>query len=245
MEAETYTRQQTLQLRTPNAVSVVGVGGIGFWAAVDLAMSGVPQLFLFDPDVLEESNRNRLPVCQSSVGMPKVDVCKDFIQTLRPDCIVVGIQEKFEGVFMDIQLKVSNFILDCTDSPTSQIAIYKETQKVGLAKYVRAGYDGTGMTVTGHVSGWIKPQAERENYTIAPSWVVPAQIVAALAVAKIMKWPDQEVACDVSEIGIAVLQKTEKLTARCNQSGRESEFRTHNGDRFGRTRTGGLANRRG
>lgn len=243
MEAETYSRQQTLQLNIPSSVAVVGVGGIGFWAAMDLAMSGVEQLFLFDPDVLEESNRNRLPVCQSSLGLPKVEVCKDQIISIRPDCLVTAIQEKFEGIFMDIMMGTCSFILDCTDSPASQIAIYKASQGK-TAKYVRAGYDGTSMTVTGHVSGWIKVGAEREAYAIAPSWVVPAQIVAALAVGKILKWQEQEVACDVSDIGITVLQKMDKLTPRCSQGGREMDYRASNGSRSGRIRTGNLANSR-
>lgn len=234
-----YDRQRTLNLNTPTAVTVAGLGGIGAWAAIDLAMSGVPQLYLFDPDVMEESNRNRLPFCQGSLNRPKAEVVRDFIMAIRPDCLCTAVQDKLAGIFLEIQLQVSNYILDCTDSPRSQFQIYNACKTKGV-RYVRAGYNGTGMTVTGHISGWVKSAnhdgEEQANYAVAPSWVVPAQIVAALAVGKIMKWTDQEVACDVGDIGIEVLLRQGRITPRCHQAGTTEEIREAR--TTGRIRTG-------
>ena len=94
-----YARQAPMNLNIPPSVTIVGCGGIGSWVAILAAMSGVGTLYLFDPDVVEESNRNRLPFCQGSIGQPKVEVVKDFILSIRPDCIIASIAEKLEGIY--------------------------------------------------------------------------------------------------------------------------------------------------
>jgi molybdopterin/thiamine biosynthesis adenylyltransferase len=209
-----YSRQEQLSLYTPRSLTIVGIGGIGSWAAIYAAMSGIPTLYLFDPDLLEDSNRNRLPFCQGSIGRPKVEVVSEYIRTIRPECIVAGIKEKLDGVFLDLQLSVSEAIMECTDSPKSQIKVYNACKEKGVT-FIRAGYDGTRVTVTGAVSGWIKDTEEREAYTTNPSWVVPASIVAALAIGKLMKYGNQEVSLDISEIGIPILEKKSRVTTRC------------------------------
>jgi len=213
-----YDRQQQLNLNIPGSVTVVGCGGIGSWVAIDAAMSGVRNLYLFDNDVMEEHNRNRLPFCQGAINKQKVEVVRDFIMAIRPDAIVVAIPEKLEGILLQIQLSVSNYIIDCTDSPKSQFIIYNACKKHGVP-YIRAGYDGTHITVASNVSGWIKTDVETETYAVNPSWIVPAQIVAALAVGKMLKYPTQEIGLDISEIGIPVLQRRRRLTASCIQDG--------------------------
>lgn len=117
---------------------------------------------------------------------------------------------------LQIQLSVSEVILDCTDSPKTQFTVYNACKKAN-GRYIRAGYDGTHITVTSNVSGWIKTDVVEEAYAVNPSWVVPSQIVAALAVGKIMKYPDQEVSLDIAEIGIPQLQRVRRLTPRCAQ----------------------------
>jgi len=209
-----YTRQQTMNLEIPDNVTVAGVGGVGTWVAIYSAMSGVPNLFLFDPDLLEESNLNRLPFCAGGLNRPKVEVVADFIKAIRPEATIAPIQEKLSGLLLDIQLQLSSYIVDCTDSPKSQIEMYNSCQKSGRG-YIRAGYDGTHITVTSTVSGWIRKDVEEEHYQINPSWVVPSSIVAAMAVAKLVKYPTQEVSLDISEIGIPALRRTRTRTDRC------------------------------
>lgn len=218
MTEQLYTRQQELQLSIPSIITIAGAGGIGFWVAVDSAVAGIPNIYIFDDDVLEESNRNRLPVCQGSLNKPKVEVVRDYILALRPDCVVVAVQERLQGILLEVQLGVSEYIIECTDSSRSQIEIYNACKRAGV-NFIRAGYDGTHITVTSVVSGWVRGDEEDNDYTIRPSWVVTAQVVAALTVAKMMKYPNQEVSLDISEIGIPVLQRKSRLTARCNQMG--------------------------
>jgi len=215
---DTYIRQQEIGLTIPSSVTIAGCGGIGANVAILSAMSGVPNLYLFDPDVVEESNRNRLPFCQGSLNRPKVDVVAEYIRAIRPDAIVVAIPEKLEGVFLDIQLTVSSFIIECTDSPRAQYTTYKACKKAGVP-FIRAGYDGTRITVTSDVTGWMRTDVEEENYMVNPSWVVPAMAAAVLVVGKMEKFFNQEVSLDISEIGIPVLQRQRRITARCRQVG--------------------------
>lgn len=213
-----YNRQQEIGLTIPNSVTIAGCGGIGGNVAILAAMSGVPNLYLFDPDIVEESNRNRLPFCQSSLNRPKVEVVAEYIRAIRPDAIVVAIPEKLEGILLDIQLSVSEVIIECTDSPRAQFGIYKACKEHTI-RFIRAGYDGTRITVTSNVTGWMRTDVEEETYTINPSWVVPAVVVAALAVGKMLKFFNQEVALDISDIGNPVLQRNRRITARCRQTG--------------------------
>lgn len=210
-----YARQAQLGLAIPTHVAVIGLGGIGSWVAIQLAMSGVPNLTLFDPDNVEESNRNRLPFCQGSIGRPKVEVVSEFIRAIRPDCTIVGIPEKLEGVLVDVILTSHKLVIECTDSPKSQLRLFKRATELGI-RFIRAGYDGTRITITSNVSGWIK-DSEEETYTVNPSWVVPAITVAAMAVAKALKYPQQEVNLDISEIGVPILRRQKRLTKRCTE----------------------------
>lgn len=216
MPTDLYDRQTQIGLNVPSEVTVVGVGGIGSWVAIFAAMSGVQNLYLFDPDSLEESNRNRLPFCQSSINRPKVDIVAEYIRSIRPEAVVVAVQDRLDGVLLQIQLSVSHHFIDCTDSPKAQFAIYHACKRAGRI-YIRAGYDGTRIMVASNVSGWIKTDVEEEQYQVNPSWVVPASIVAALAIGKLMKYTEQEVSLDISEIGIPAIQRQRRLTARCTQ----------------------------
>ena len=210
-----YIRQNTLHLNIPNDVTVVGLGGIGAWVAIGMAMSGVSNLFLFDPDNMEESNRNRLPFCQGSINVPKVEVVANFCRAIRPDANIVAIAEKLEDLYLRIQLSTSSLFMDCTDSPKAQYNIFQACKKIGK-RYIRIGYDGTHGTISSNVSGWIKTDVEEEAYTVNPSWVVPSAVFAMLGVGKALKYPDQEVSIDLSEIGIPVLRKkSSRLTNRC------------------------------
>ena len=84
LQGTIYDRQNLIRdLKIPEAVSVVGLGGTGFWTAVFLAMSGIEELILIDYDTLEVSNLNRLPLKDKCVGMKKANAARDFISEIR------------------------------------------------------------------------------------------------------------------------------------------------------------------
>jgi tRNA threonylcarbamoyladenosine dehydratase len=78
-------------------VAVVGIGGVGSWAAEALARSGVGELTLIDLDHVAESNINRqIQALDSTIGQAKVEAMRDRIARINPGCIVHGIEEFVE-----------------------------------------------------------------------------------------------------------------------------------------------------
>jgi tRNA A37 threonylcarbamoyladenosine dehydratase len=70
-------------------VAVVGVGGVGSWAAEALARSGVCELTLIDMDHVSESNINRqLHALSETIGQSKIEAMAQRIQQINPDCKV-------------------------------------------------------------------------------------------------------------------------------------------------------------
>lgn len=75
-------------------VAVVGIGGVGSWAAEALARSGVAQLTLIDLDHVAESNINRqIHALSTTVGQAKVQAMAARIALIHPQCQVHGVEE--------------------------------------------------------------------------------------------------------------------------------------------------------
>lgn len=75
-------------------VAVVGIGGVGSWAAEALARSGVGTLTLVDLDHVAESNINRqVHALDSTVGQAKVLAMRERIAQIHPGCVVHAVEE--------------------------------------------------------------------------------------------------------------------------------------------------------
>jgi molybdopterin/thiamine biosynthesis adenylyltransferase len=186
-----YQRQEELKLNQSQTVTVVGCGGIGYWVAKILAMSGIGKIILYDPDTIEEHNLNRLDIPYRYIGKNKADVTKVAIQGIREDCICYS----FPFPFGDLAEK-TDWVIDCTDKAKAQSENQEIADKIG-AKYFKAGYDGENFGIHNRVAEFGE---DGEGYTIVPSWAVPAMLVAALAVAKVMKYEKKEVISNVEKL---------------------------------------------
>ena len=75
-------------------VAVVGLGGVGSWAAEALARSGVGQLTLIDLDHVAESNINRqIQALETTVGMAKVQAMRERVALIHPGCVVRCVED--------------------------------------------------------------------------------------------------------------------------------------------------------
>ena len=75
-------------------VAVIGIGGVGSWAAEALARSGVARLTLIDMDHVSESNINRqIHASDATLGMAKVQAMGERIHSFHPTCDVRGIDD--------------------------------------------------------------------------------------------------------------------------------------------------------
>jgi tRNA threonylcarbamoyladenosine dehydratase len=75
-------------------IAIVGLGGVGSWAAEALARSGVGALTLIDLDHVAESNINRqVQALGTTLGQSKVQALRERIADIHPSCEVIGIEE--------------------------------------------------------------------------------------------------------------------------------------------------------
>jgi len=101
-------------------VVVVGVGGVGSWAAEGLARSGVRRLSLVDLDHVAESNINRqVHALEPALGMAKVLAMRERIAQMHPDCQVDAIEEFVSS--QNWPALVQRLELDATDRPVAVI----------------------------------------------------------------------------------------------------------------------------
>ena len=177
-----YDRQASLGIKPPNEVSIIGCGGVGAWAGIDLALAGVSKITLFDNDKLEIHNLNRVPFRPEDVGKLKTEVLQKFIKKVRPDTTVY-----VRGLLTDISKSLlRGSVIDCTDALATQQMIFAMCQEKNLL-YYRIGYDGKHINV---IDGQHKDAPKlakvwedgsgQSGYTSVPSWVVPPMVAAAL-----------------------------------------------------------------
>lgn len=184
-----YKRQSTLELDTDQSATIVGLGGIGFWVAKFLAMAGIEKLFIFDFDVIEEHNLNRLDLPARFIGKNKADAVKIVVETLRPECSVYAMPFKFN----DNHRPQTDWLIDCTD----KFAAQQENQSIANSqgmRYVKAGYDGEQFSIHNSVAEWGEAD---DGYQIIPSYVVPAVMIASMTVAKVLKYKESEMVSNI------------------------------------------------
>lgn len=112
-------------------VAILGIGGVGSFAAEACARSGIGRIVLIDKDNVDITNINRQLVAYlSTVGRPKTEVMKERIQDINPECEVIDLQmfyteETYEQVF---ELGIDYFI-DASDTVIYKIHLMKECLK--------------------------------------------------------------------------------------------------------------------
>jgi len=168
MQSDIYLRQKTLDLKIPESVAILGVGGIGSWVALDLALVGAKRLILVDPDLIEPHNLNRTPFRQQDIGKPKVQALAELIWERRPDAEVIPVQGRAED-FVEL-IKSVEVVIDCRD-------IFKP---LGVPVTAKLGYDGFKVTIHLNPRGDTVWGDEPVRYTTVPSFLVPPQLLASL-----------------------------------------------------------------
>lgn len=160
---------------------VIGLGGIGSWVALNLAMTGLGTLILYDNDKVEPSNLNRTLFKLSHINKPKVIAVKELISERRKDTIVITNQELFTVEHLK-KLEGIDYIFDCSDTTRLKDSIAQLKQK---PRYLKLGYDGFECTlcIDDFTSGqW----GSDSSYQITPSFFAPPQILSALGIIELL-----------------------------------------------------------
>ena len=114
-------------------VAVFGIGGVGGYTVEALARCGVGSLDLIDSDTVSVSNINRqILATHSTVGRLKVDVARDRVLDINPDCVVrtypcfylPDTADQFDFTQYD-------YIVDCIDTVTGKLQLVERAVAAG------------------------------------------------------------------------------------------------------------------
>lgn len=125
-------------------VLVIGLGGVGSFAAEFLARAGIGHMIIADGDTVDITNINRqLPALHSTIGQHKVELVGDRLLDINPELQLVKINEFLEPERMEELIKSEQFdyVLDCIDSLTPKLALIKTCRrhKIKLVSSMGAG----------------------------------------------------------------------------------------------------------
>jgi len=115
-------------------VLVVGLGGVGAYAAESLCRAGVGELTIVDGDVLNVSNKNRqLPALESTIGKPKAEVLGNRLLDINPELKVNVIQEYLRIPRMSEILETKfDYVVDAIDTLSPKTYLIYHSIQNGL-----------------------------------------------------------------------------------------------------------------
>lgn len=119
-------------------VLVVGVGGVGAYAAEMLCRAGVGELTLVDADTVQPSNINRqLPATHSTIGRPKVEVLAERFRDINPELRIhtlpIYLKDDETGDLLDgAGSSRYSFIVDAIDTIAPKCALIMEAMHRGI-----------------------------------------------------------------------------------------------------------------
>ncbi|WP_159800264.1 ThiF family adenylyltransferase [Flavobacterium sp. MK4S-17] len=141
--AELLFKEQGLQNLKNSHVLIVGMGGVGSFAAEFIARAGVGKMTIVDGDVVDITNINRqLPALHSTVGKPKVDIVGDRLMDINPELKLIKLKEflsperAYELVTEDY-----DYVMDCIDSitPKLNLIMASRRKKIKIISNMGAG----------------------------------------------------------------------------------------------------------
>lgn len=114
-------------------VLIVGLGGVGSYAAEALCRAGVGELTIVDGDVVDPTNRNRqLQALATTHGMSKALLMQERMLQINPS-IKLNVISEFQDPEKMIQLlhKQFDYVIDAIDSITPKIHLIKTAMEMG------------------------------------------------------------------------------------------------------------------
>ncbi|MDQ8020588.1 MAG: tRNA threonylcarbamoyladenosine dehydratase [Moraxellaceae bacterium] len=124
-------------------VCVVGIGGVGSWAAEALARSAVGTLTLIDLDMVAESNTNRqIHALGDAYGMAKVDAMRARILAINPGCRVNAVEDFVTEENLVTMLSGCDVVLDAIDQARVKVAMAAYCRRAGQPLVMCGGAGG-------------------------------------------------------------------------------------------------------
>ena len=124
-------------------VVVVGIGGVGSWAAEALARSGVGRLTLIDLDHVAESNINRqIQALESTLGAAKVVAMRERIAAINPACVVDAVEEFIDERNLVALIPACDAVIDAIDHVRAKAALIAHCRHAGIRVVTTGGAGG-------------------------------------------------------------------------------------------------------
>ena len=141
---ELLVKKEGIERLQSSNILIVGLGGVGSFAAEFLVRSGIGNLTIVDGDTVDITNINRqLPALNSTIGKNKTDVVAKRILDINPESNLKKINEFLEPERMEEILTQEKFdyVLDCIDSLSPKLAliITCKRKKIKLVSAMGAG----------------------------------------------------------------------------------------------------------
>ena len=117
---------QGIQALQAAHVLIVGLGGVGSFAAEFIARAGIGTMTIVDGDVVDPSNRNRqLPALATNHGVAKVKIMAERLLAINPE-LVLHTHESFlspEAAKAILEETKFDYVMDCIDSVTPKLTL--------------------------------------------------------------------------------------------------------------------------
>ena len=127
--------QEKLEMLRRANVLVVGVGGVGAYAAEMIVRSGVGRMTIADADKVSESNINRqLVALHSTVGREKCDILRDRLMDINPELQLTVVNRFIKDDETDALLDSDKFdyVVDAIDTLSPKLALIKGSLDRGI-----------------------------------------------------------------------------------------------------------------
>lgn len=136
--------EDALKRLTQKHVMVVGMGGVGSFAAEFIARAGVGRMTIIDGDVVDPSNRNRqLPALATTHGQPKVTIMAERLRAINPELQLQAVQEFVNPEMVQHMLALQpDFIVEAIDSVTPKLTFMRLAYESGIPLVSSMGAGG-------------------------------------------------------------------------------------------------------
>lgn len=125
---------EALKKLKSSTVAVFGIGGVGSYTVEALVRGGIGNLFLFDGDIVSQTNINRqLVATVKTIGMPKIQVAADHCKEVNPEVNITAEQLFFDHENADrIDFSKFDYIVDAIDTVSSKILLIEKAKSAGV-----------------------------------------------------------------------------------------------------------------
>ena len=114
---------------------IVGLGGVGSWAAEMLCRAGVGELTIIDADIVDVTNINRqMPALANTIGKPKCEIVAERLRSINP-FLILSVKQMFinrDNIPDIMNENRFDFVIDAIDTIEPKGALIRECWERGI-----------------------------------------------------------------------------------------------------------------